>query len=60
VEQNSDKVRYAIIEHHITVIISVAKIYISGWLGGAREDCCPQKFKWVLEHRELVLPSSGC
>jgi hypothetical protein len=24
-----------------------------GRLGGAREDCCPQKFKWVLEHRKL-------
>jgi hypothetical protein len=24
-----------------------------GRLGGAREDCCPQRFKWELEHRKL-------
>jgi hypothetical protein len=35
------------------------KLYISGWLGGAREDCCPQRFKWVLEYKDLKLPS-GC
>jgi hypothetical protein len=23
------------------------------------EESCPQRFKWVLEHRELYLPS-GC
>jgi hypothetical protein len=34
-------------------------IYIPKWLGGAREECFPQRFKWVLEHRELQLPS-GC
>jgi hypothetical protein len=28
-------------------------IYISGWKGGAWEDCCPQRFKWELEHRKL-------
>jgi hypothetical protein len=28
-------------------------IYILGRLGGAREDCCPQRFKWELEHRKL-------
>jgi hypothetical protein len=28
-------------------------INILGRLGGAWEDCCPQRFKWVLEHREL-------
>jgi hypothetical protein len=27
-------------------------------LGGAREDWCPQRFKWELEHRKLLLPSS--
>jgi hypothetical protein len=26
---------------------------------GGREDFCPQRFKWVLEQRELYLPS-GC
>jgi hypothetical protein len=33
-----------------------------GWLGGARENWCPQRFKWMLEHRELVLekPGSWC
>jgi hypothetical protein len=28
-------------------------INILGRLGGAREDCCPQRFKWELEHRKL-------
>jgi hypothetical protein len=28
-------------------------IYILGRLGGAREDCCPHRFKWELEHRKL-------
>jgi hypothetical protein len=28
-------------------------IHILGRLGGAREDCCPQRFKWELEHRKL-------
>jgi hypothetical protein len=28
-------------------------IYILGRLGGAWEDCCPQRFKWKLEHRKL-------
>ena len=28
-------------------------IYIIGRLGGAREDYCPQRFKWDLEHRKL-------
>jgi hypothetical protein len=28
-------------------------INILGWLGGDWEDYCPQRFKWVLEHREL-------
>jgi hypothetical protein len=28
-------------------------IDIPGRFGGAREDYCPQRFKWVLEHREL-------
>ena len=28
-------------------------IYILGRLGGAREDCCSQRFKWELEHRQL-------
>jgi hypothetical protein len=28
-------------------------IDILGRLGGAREDCCPQRFKWKLENRKL-------
>ena len=28
-------------------------IYILGMLGGEREDCFPQRFKWELEHRKL-------
>jgi hypothetical protein len=28
-------------------------IYILGRLGGAQEDCYPQRFKWELEHRKL-------
>ena len=32
----------------------IGKIYISRWKGGASEDYCPHRFKWVLEHREFV------
>jgi hypothetical protein len=28
-------------------------IYILGRLGGAQEDCFPQRLKWELEHRKL-------
>ena len=28
-------------------------IHILGRLEGAWEDCCPQSFKWELEHRKL-------
>jgi hypothetical protein len=28
-------------------------INMLGRLGGAREDCCPQRFKWELEHMKL-------
>jgi hypothetical protein len=60
-QQNSDESGKPLNEHYITVISFSSKdLYYSGWLGGAREDWCPQRFKWVLEHRELVLPSSWC
>jgi hypothetical protein len=53
-QQNNDESGKPLNEHHITVISFSSKDLYSGWLGGAREDCCPQRFKWVLEHRELV------
>jgi hypothetical protein len=34
-------------------LIVYLAIHKQGRLGGAREDCCPQRFKWELEHRKL-------
>jgi hypothetical protein len=36
----------------VKLIVYLA-IHILGRLGGAWEDCCPQSFKWKLEHRKL-------
>jgi hypothetical protein len=52
--------RERLVRIDLSVKLSVYSLFdISGRLGGAREDCCPQRFKWVLEHRKLELPS-GC
>jgi hypothetical protein len=48
--QNKEKV----VRTDLSVKLNVyLVINIIGRLGGAREDCGPQRFKWVLEHREL-------
>jgi hypothetical protein len=50
--------REEVVRIDLSVLLVIQSlIYIPGWLGGARENCCPQRFKWVLEHRELQLPS---
>jgi hypothetical protein len=48
--QNKEKLVRTDLSVNLNVYLS---INIKGWLGGAREDCCPQRFKWVLEHRDL-------
>ena len=48
--QNKERLVRTDLSIKLTVYLS---IHILGRLGGASEDCCPQKFKWVLEHREL-------
>jgi hypothetical protein len=48
--QNKERLVRTDLSVKLTVYLA---IHILGRLGGAREDCCPQKFKWVLEHREL-------
>jgi hypothetical protein len=41
-------------KNYLNKLNSVYSLFHSlGRLGGAREDCSPQKFKWVLEHRKL-------
>ena len=43
-----------LVRNDLSVKLNVyLSIYISGWKVGAREDCCPQRFKWELEHRKL-------
>ena len=56
--QNSDETGKLLLNTIALKYVSVFHIHNPRWLGGAREDWCLQRFKWVLEHRELVLTSS--
>jgi hypothetical protein len=48
--QNKERLVRTDLSVKLTVYLS---IHILGRLGGAWEDCCPQRFKWELEHRKL-------
>jgi hypothetical protein len=48
--QNKERLVRTDLSVKLTVYLA---IHILGRLGGAWEDCCPQRFKWKLEHRKL-------
>ena len=54
--QNKERLVRTDLSVNLTVYLA---IHVLGRLGGAQEDCCPQRFKWELEHRKLLLPY-GC
>ena len=52
-EKNCRTVRHRLVFQNREEEVIQTFISKSRWLGGVREDCCPQRFKWEIEHREL-------
>jgi hypothetical protein len=48
--QNKERLVRADLSVRLNVYLA---IYILVWKGGAREDYCPQRIKWELEHKKL-------
>jgi len=53
--QNKERLVKTDLSVKLTIYLAIHKL---GRLGGDREDCFPQRFKWELEHRKLYIPSS--